>query len=248
MLKKPAIHVPESTSRAPQSVAAADGGESVQLLSVLVYELPVRLWHWVSAAAIVVLSVTGYWIGDPLPTQPGEASASYLMGYIRFAHFAAGYLLAVAFVGRFYWAFVGNKQSHEMFTLPVFSAKYWRGLVAMFKWYGFMSAEPQHFAGHNPLARTSMVLGYSLLTVVMCCTGFALYGEGTQAGSWASRAFGWVFDLCGSSQNVHTLHHLGMWAMVIFVIAHIYAVIRDDVVGPHSTVSSMISGRRAFKE
>jgi Ni,Fe-hydrogenase I cytochrome b subunit len=36
--------------------------------------------------------------------MPGEASDHYLMGYIRFAHFAAGYMLAVGLLGRAYWA------------------------------------------------------------------------------------------------------------------------------------------------
>ena len=47
----------------------------------------------------------------------------------------------------------------------------------------------------------------------MVFTGFALYGEGTQAGSWANRLFSsWVIPLMGQSQDVHTWHHLGMWA------------------------------------
>ena len=68
-------------------------GQSIK--SVYVYEAPVRLWHWVNALAITVLAVTGYFIGAPLPTMPGEASDHFLMGYIRFAHFAAGYVFAV---------------------------------------------------------------------------------------------------------------------------------------------------------
>ena len=37
--------------------------------SVYVYEAPVRLWHWVNAAAIVVLATTGYFIGSPPPSH-----------------------------------------------------------------------------------------------------------------------------------------------------------------------------------
>ena len=76
--------------------------ESIEVIRapqvVYVYEAPVRLWHWVNALAILVLGVTGYFIGSPLPSLPGEASHSFLMGYIRFAHFAAGYVLAPFFV------------------------------------------------------------------------------------------------------------------------------------------------------
>ncbi|MDP3325270.1 MAG: cytochrome b/b6 domain-containing protein, partial [Hydrogenophaga sp.] len=46
--------------------------------SVYVYEAPVRLWHWINAASITVLALTGYFIGQPLPTMPGEASDHYL--------------------------------------------------------------------------------------------------------------------------------------------------------------------------
>jgi Ni/Fe-hydrogenase 1 B-type cytochrome subunit len=216
--------------------------------SVVAYEAPVRLWHWINALAIAVLALTGYFIGRPLPTMPGEASANFLMGYIRFAHFAAAYVFAIGLLGRVYWAFVGNPHSRELFTLPVFARSYWVDLWNVLKWYAFLSPTQGRFVGHNPLARMAMFSGYSLMSVFMIVTGFALYGEGEQMGSWAERWFGWVIPLCGQSQNVHTLHRLGMWSMVVFVVVHIYAVVRDDIVGNQSIVSSMISGRRAFKE
>ena len=67
---------------------------------VYVWELPVRIWHWVMAVAMVVLGVTGYLIGSPPPTLGGEAIDHYMFGYIRFAHFAAAYVFAVFFVMR----------------------------------------------------------------------------------------------------------------------------------------------------
>ena len=48
--------------------------QAAAIKSVYVYEAPVRIWHWVNALAITVLAVTGYFIGSPLPTMPGEAS------------------------------------------------------------------------------------------------------------------------------------------------------------------------------
>jgi Ni/Fe-hydrogenase 1 B-type cytochrome subunit len=240
-----------STSGAATVKRAVDEmllARAASMKSVVVYQVPVRLWHWINALAILVLCITGYFIGQPPPSMPGEASAHFLMGYIRFAHFASGYVFAVGLLGRIYWAFVGNDHARELFTLPLFSRVYWIQMLEVLKWYAFLSKTPGRYVGHNPLARLSMVTGYSLMSVFMLCTGFALYGEGEQAGSWADRWFGWVIPLCGQSQNVHTLHRLGMWSMVVFVIVHIYAVVRDDIVGTQSIVSSMISGRRAFKQ
>ncbi|MBL8475974.1 MAG: Ni/Fe-hydrogenase, b-type cytochrome subunit [Methyloversatilis sp.] len=221
-------------------------GRSIKL--VYVYEAPVRVWHWINALAITVLALTGYFIGSPLPTQPGEASANYLMGYIRFAHFAAGYILAVGLLGRTYWAIVGNHHARELYWVPLFTRAYWVEVLGMLKWYTFISPRPGRYVGHNPLARFAMFFGYLVLTVFMIVTGFALYGEGAQMGSWQERMFGWVIPLFGQSQDVHTWHHLGMWALVVFIIVHIYAAIREDIMGRSSVVSTMISGHRTFKD
>jgi Ni/Fe-hydrogenase 1 B-type cytochrome subunit len=239
----------------PSSLADATESEkeevahAAQVRSVYVYEAPVRLWHWINALAIVTLGVSGYFIGSPLPSQPGEASASFLMGYIRFTHFAAGYVLLVGLLGRIYWAIVGNHHARELFTLPLLQRTFWREVLAMTAWYLFLRKRPNQYVGHNPIARLAIFFGYLVLALFMICTGFALYGEGTQAGSWANRLFtSWVIPLFGSSQEVHTLHHLGLWGLAIFVMLHVYAAIREDIMGRQSVVSTMISGYRTFKD
>jgi Ni/Fe-hydrogenase 1 B-type cytochrome subunit len=221
-------------------------GRSIK--SVYVYEAPVRLWHWVNALAIVVLAVTGYFIGQPLPSVGGEASDHFIMGWIRFAHFAAGYVFAIGLLGRLYWAFVGNHHARELFTLPVFKAAYWKEFGKMLSWYLFISPRPNQYVGHNPVARFAMFFGFLFLSIFMVLTGFALYAEGSQTGSWQDVLFGWVIPLLGQSQDVHTYHRLAAWGMVIFIIVHIYAAIREDIMGRQSIVSTMISGHRTFKE
>ncbi|QID16852.1 Ni/Fe-hydrogenase, b-type cytochrome subunit [Nitrogeniibacter mangrovi] len=221
---------------------------ATSIKSIYVYEAPVRIWHWINALAITVLCVTGYFIGSPLPSVPGEASAHFLMGYIRFTHFAAGYVLAVGLIGRAYWALVGNHHARELFSVPIFTLAYWRELLSMLKWYGFMRPYPNRYVGHNPLARISMVIGFLLMAVFMVVTGFALYGEGAQEGHWSHTVFtSWVLPLFGNSQNIHTWHHLGMWVIVCFVMLHVYAAIREDIMGRQSIISTMISGFRMFK-
>ncbi|MGI9134350.1 MAG: Ni/Fe-hydrogenase, b-type cytochrome subunit [Rhodoferax sp.] len=216
--------------------------------AVYVYEAPVRIWHWVNALSILVLGLTGYFIGSPLPTQPGEASANFLMGYIRFAHFSAGYLFAIGLLGRLYWALVGNHHARELFSVPLATPAYWREVWSMVKWYAFVSPRPGRYVGHNPLARLAMFFLFLLTAVFMLLSGFAMYGEGLQAGSWAAQLFGWMIPLLGQSQDVHTWHHLGMWVIVIFVVTHIYSAIREDIMGRQSLVSTMISGYRTFKD
>jgi len=218
------------------------------LKSIYVYEAPVRLWHWVQALAIVVLTVTGFLIAYPPPSVGGEASDSFLFGYIRFAHFTAGYVLAVATVLRIYWAFVGNDYARQLFLVPVWSRQYWREMWHEIRWYAFLEKKPLKYGGHNPLAQFMMAYVFMVATFFMIASGFAMYGEGTGEGSWASIAFGWVIPLLGQSQDVHTWHHVGMWVILTFVMVHLYAAIREDITSRQSIMSTMVSGYRTFKD
>ena len=106
----------------------------VEQQAVYIYQAPVRLWHWVNALAIVTLALTGYLIGSPLPTLSGEASDHFLMGYIRFVHFAAGYILIVGMLFRVYWIFAGNSHAREIFLPPVASRHWWGGVLHEILW------------------------------------------------------------------------------------------------------------------
>ncbi|MBN1006786.1 Ni/Fe-hydrogenase, b-type cytochrome subunit [Amphritea pacifica] len=216
--------------------------------AVYVYEAPLRLWHWVTVFSIITLCITGYFIGSPLPTMPGEASDHFLMGYIRFAHFTAGYIVAVGFLGRIYWAFVGNSHARELFLVPIFSGKWWKEVGHEIRWYLFLEKTPKKYIGHNPLGQLSMFCFFVVGISFMIITGFALYAEGLGRGSWADTLFGWVVPLMGQSQDLHTWHHLGMWYLIIFVMMHVYVAIREDIMSRQSLISTMIGGWRMFKD
>ncbi len=221
---------------------------TIKRTAVYVYEAPVRLWHWVNALAIFVLAVTGYFIANPLPTMPGEASDHFLMGYMRFAHFAAAYIFTVGFLGRIYWAFVGNEHARELFHLPFYRLSFWKELIHEFRWYAFLEKEPKKYVGHNPMAHITMVVIITVGGIAMVLTGFALYAEQTGLGSWQDQLFGWLIPLVGQSQDVRLWHHWGMWVIVAFVIIHVYVAIREDIVSRQSLISTMISGWRMFKD
>ncbi|BFM05670.1 Ni/Fe-hydrogenase, b-type cytochrome subunit [Halioxenophilus aromaticivorans] len=217
--------------------------------SIYVYEAPIRAWHWINACAMVCLIATGYLISAPPTSIHGEASEHFLFGYIRFIHFASAYIFAIGFLGRVYWAFVGNYHAREMFFIPIFTKLFWRELFSMLRWYLFLRAYPNRYIGHNPIARLSMFVCFVLLGIIMICTGFALYGEGAMPGHIAHTLFtSWVIPLFGSSHSVHTIHYYGMWIMLCFIMLHIYAAIREDILGRQSMVSTMINGYRLFKD
>lgn len=216
--------------------------------AVYVYEAPVRVWHWVNALSITLLAITGYLVANPLPSLSGEASDHFLMGYIRFVHFAAAYVFAVGFLGRIYWALVGNRYSRQLFRLPLHRMTFWKELLHEVRWYAFLEKEPKKYVGHNPLAHLFMVAIITVGGAIMLLTGFALYAEQTGLGSWQDRLFGWLIPLLGQSQDVRLWHHWGMWVIVVFVMLHVYVAIREDIVSRQSMISTMISGWRTFKD
>jgi Ni/Fe-hydrogenase 1 B-type cytochrome subunit len=228
--------------------ADADATPAIERQSVYVYEAPVRAWHWINAVLIFVLIGTGYLIASPLPSLSGEASDHYQMGYIRFAHFAAAQLFIVAFLYRIYRGFVGNEHSRQLFYVPFWNPRYWYEALYELAWYLFIVPHPKKWVGHNPLANFAMVVLFTLLSLCMIVTGGALYAQGAGNDSWWFTVFGWVFAIWPNSQQVHTLHHVGMWVMVIFILLHVYAAIREDIMSKQTMLSAIITGDRYFRD
>lgn len=212
--------------------------------TVRIFGAGVRWWHWIMALSIVVLAVSGFFIGVPLPSPHGEASDWYLMGYIRFIHFTAGYVLAIAFVWRVYLAIIGDSHARQLFVLPVWSPQYYSSLIKQALYYSFLGKEDKHM-GHNTLAHTSYFFMIVLGSIYMIFTGFAMYGEGNPG--WASTTFGWVLRLHGDSLTVHMWHRLVSWLIGIFVLVHIYMGVRGEIYSRASVMSVMFGGNRTFR-
>ncbi|MVT73623.1 Ni/Fe-hydrogenase, b-type cytochrome subunit [Bradyrhizobium cajani] len=214
--------------RARKLFAAVDAKPTEWSIGIAISYAPVRLWHWVNAAAILMLSLTGYVIGTGTPAMSGEASGNFVFGYIRFAHFSAGYVLSIGFLLRIYWALIGNAHAMQIFWVPLWRKCLWREVYHEIRWYAFLTVEPERPVGRNRLAQLAMFFMFTQTITFMVVTGFALYGQGADTDSWQYKLFGWVFSIWPNSQDVHTWHHLGLWVIVTFALVHIYAVVRED--------------------
>jgi Ni/Fe-hydrogenase 1 B-type cytochrome subunit len=214
--------------------------------AIYVYQWPLRLWHWIMMSCIVVLAITGYLIGAPPPSLGGEAWNTFVFGYIRMAHFIAGQILVVTFIARIWMVIFGNHHGRAIFWLPFLDMRYWKNVIDQALYYLFLK-EGKTYIGHNPLANTAMFFSFTLPMFLMIVTGMALYSEGIGIDSWQYALFGWVFTLFGNSFVVHTVHHLGMYAIGIFALIHVYMVFREDTMGDTTIVSTMVNGWRFFK-
>ena len=84
-------------------------GDPSEIVRVYVWEVPVRVTHWLIAISIGVLSVTGFYIGRPFVSVPGPAGQSFVMGWMKVIHGYAAYTFIAAVIARILWMFTGNE-------------------------------------------------------------------------------------------------------------------------------------------
>jgi Ni/Fe-hydrogenase b-type cytochrome subunit len=209
---------------------------------VYLWEWPIRVMHWVAAVCVVILTVTGLYIGKPYFITSGEASAHFLMGWMRFFHFAAAGLLVMTAIVRGYWLFMGNKYERLRALFPV-RRRDWVNMVKMVKFYLMVrSEEAPRYLGHNPLQQLSYT-GLYAIAGTMVITGFTLYGQSDPNGFFYA-AFNWIGALVGGIPVVRFIHHVLTWAFLIFIPIHVYLAIRADHLERTGVVSSIVSGGR----
>jgi Ni/Fe-hydrogenase 1 B-type cytochrome subunit len=202
-----------------------------------VWELPVRWCHWINVMCIVILSVTGFFIGTPLSF--GRTASDFTMGWIRFIHFSAAYLFTISVISRVIWSFIGNKYSgwREFFPLSTVEGRAKTG--KMMRYYLLMDKQVPETIGHNPLATSAYVILFSFYSL-MILTGFALYAEHAP-GSPMHRVLGVMYTLF-SNQGMRLAHHMSMWFVLAFVVNHIYSAWLMDIKEHGGEISSMFSG------
>jgi Ni/Fe-hydrogenase b-type cytochrome subunit len=209
---------------------------------VYLWERPLRVMHWVAALCIVVLAVTGLYIGKPYFIASGESQQHFVMGWVRFVHFTAAAVLVMTAIVRFYWLFVGNRFERWIALFPV-RPRDWVNLWRVVKFYLMIRPEKApHYLGHNPLQQLAYTAVYGV-AAVMVLTGFAMYGQSNPTGPFYS-VFNWVNVLLGGSPITRFVHHVATWVFLSFIPIHVYLAIRADHVERTGTISSIISGGR----
>jgi Ni/Fe-hydrogenase 1 B-type cytochrome subunit len=208
-----------------------------------VWEVPVRVTHWVNVICICALSATGLLIGTPKILA--LSSSQYLMGWIRLVHFVAAYCFVTSVVARMYWSLVGNRWASWREFFPIFSAQGRKGMWETFRYYTFTSNRAPHVVGHNALAGTAYFAVFWLYWT-MICSGFALYSERAPH-SLMHKLFGWLLVVF-SNQGLRLTHHMTMWFLIAFAIHHVYSAWLMDIKEKGGVMSSIFSGYKAVRK
>lgn len=120
-------------------------------LRILVWDVPVRIFHWALAGSFITAFVTA------------ESEA------FRNVHVVSGYLMLALIVFRVVWGFVGTRHARfsDFVRGPGAVVKYVRSLI---------NGNPEHHVGHNPAGALAIIL-LLLLGVGTVASGWMSFNE-----------------------------------------------------------------------
>ena len=207
-----------------------------------------RFCHWIIAGCIIILFVTGLYIGNPgfIGNQGNEptiaVSQFFSMENIRFIHFSTAAIFGTALLLRFYLLFTypGNR----FFPDPR-KRSYWRGLLEMAAFYTMIKSHHRTYL-RSPFAATAYVAAYVLMAIELV-TGLAMFAM-IKPNSFLAALVMPINSWLGNEFMTHVVHHVVAWCFFLFLITHVYLVIFNDVTEKNGELSSIVSGRKRFSE
>ena len=221
------------------------------------HSLAVRILHWINAVALVVLFMSGLQIFNAHPALNwGKSSYSGASPFFELAHgfpswmtLPGGQWLAM---GRrwhlfFAWILIMNGLLYVAYSIAsrhlskdlAPSHSDWRSIGRSIRDH-LLLRHPRGEAArrYNVLQKlTYLLVIFGLLPFVMLM-GWALSPR------LDTVIPGWV-DIVGGRQSARTLHFLAAWALVAFVLVHVFEVAISGVV---NNLRSMITGRYVIEK
>ena len=212
------------------------GVPSAELVRAYVWELPVRVAHWLMFFSFVCLAFTGFYIHSPFLSP--SRRFPFLMADIRFIHLLAGFVFMAAILLRIYWFFRGNFWARWTAIVPIHKYQ-WRGIWPMLEYYSFLRFEPPAGIGHNPLAGMGYVGIYSM-AVLEILTGLAMYSQ-ILGYPVLPALTGWAGVLL-SYRFLREIHYFIMFIFFAFIIFHLYVCVLVSNEEESGLLDSIFSG------
>jgi Ni/Fe-hydrogenase b-type cytochrome subunit len=214
------------------------------------HRLSTRIWHWVNAATIIIMIMSGlmifnahprlYWgqygaSGDAawleLPRFPGWATipGDYSLALGRLWHFGFAWILAFGFLGYLLWSLINGhlRKDIALSTAEVAPSHLWDDIKKHAR-LDFHSED----ARYNPLQKITYSLVLFVLIPLAILTGLSM-SPGMNA------ALPWLADLFGGRHSARSLHFIAAFGFVGFIIVHVALVF---LAGPINEIRSMITG------
>jgi thiosulfate reductase cytochrome b subunit len=236
----------------PQTHNAAAGGRRAGKTSYYRHSLAVRILHWINVVALCVLLMSGLQIFNAHPVLNwGKSSYTGAADFLALTHgfpswmtLPGGQWLAM---GRrwhlfFAWVFVVNGLVYVGYTIA--SRHLQRDLAPTrtdLRSIGRSVIDHLHLrhATGEAARRYNVLQKLTYLFVIFGLLPFVILMGWALSPRLDTLAPGWV-DIVGGRQSARTLHFIAAWALVAFVLVHVFEVLISGVV---NNLRSMITGR-----
>ena len=193
-------------------------------VKVLFYSLYERFWHWLQAAAVIVLLVTGFEI-----SYASYFSVSGFKTAVNLHNLAGLILLVNAFLALFYNLASGLIQRYfpdmnDIFTLGFKHARYY--MLGIFKGqnHPFDKTPEKRLL---PLQKITYFVVLNFLLPVMIVSGGLKY---------SAEFYPELIEAFGGLSILGPIHRFGGWLFAAFLFLHIYMITTG-----HSLFSNLIS-------
>lgn len=183
---------------------------------VRVWDLPTRLFHWLLAAAVIALVITGKIGGNAITW-----------------HMRCGYLVMGLLAFRLVWGFVGGHWSRfaNFVHAPRTVLRYLRG----------QTRDDEHLdVGHNPLGAFSV---FALLGFLALQVGTGLFADDEIANTGPLNRF--VSTETGLTAT-HWHKDYGQLILIVLVLLHVGAIVYYRVKKGRNLVQPMITGDKVL--
>jgi thiosulfate reductase cytochrome b subunit len=213
------------------------------------HALVTRLWHWINAAAFVILFMSGlnisnahrflYW-GD-YGFDPADAWTAvmrfpawmtipqrYDLAEARDWHNLSAWIFAVGLLVMWIASIVNRHFWRDIATSP----RDWTPAALRAEVKQHLRLKFQSKGAYNRLQKIAYGIVLGILLPMMIFTGLAI-SPGFEA------AAPWVVDVLGGRQSARSLHFLVAWALFGFLVIHLIMVLLS---GPVRQIVSMITG------
>ncbi|HUK01994.1 MAG TPA: cytochrome b/b6 domain-containing protein [Steroidobacteraceae bacterium] len=180
----------------------------------LVWDLPLRMFHWLFAASILASWATA------------EAGFNWMKVHMRLGYFMIGLLCF-----RLIWGFIGPRHARfgNFLASPTRVWRYFQGLIGR--------SEAIHTVGHNPLGGLMVVL---MLLLVMLQVTTGLFS--TDDIAWTGPYYGAVSD--STAQKLTAIHHLNFNFILAAIVLHLCAIGYYALVKKQNLVPAMWTGHK----
>ncbi|MDR2904954.1 MAG: Ni/Fe-hydrogenase, b-type cytochrome subunit [Helicobacteraceae bacterium] len=203
----------------------------------------VRWVHWLRFFSIAILTCTGFYIASVfIAPMVSSEPVLFMHAKMRMVHLIFGFLLLGLTIFKTYYFFASKSKIEKLERMSfksVFELKTW---VDQIKYYLLIGKHPQLHGVYNPL-QTVAYMGLYALMVILCLTGLIMYAHIYHNGLGGFLSFLRPIEaLMGGLAPVRMVHHIATWAVMIFLLGHVYMVIFNSIKGKEGGLDSIVSG------